>query len=409
MPTAPDPFDEFLREIDPLMQLQQSYSKRSVVLMGKLDIACIAVKCGKTWANVSGKAVLRAYAGESGTQFARIAQLPEIVAFEGHMPAKEVNSLIADLKDSWVLRCENVRLTTGGRNYNWRLPYLIKAPDPGWQREFALHGYGPDLSSLLSGSSLQKIDTDLRHCTSFDGFDGLCARLHLPHRRDNLTSSFQLSAELPALVFSAQLRLTDWSFDVMIHDFGVPPHVTVEWLPQHEMQQISRDRISWADDPDVPRIVSIPISYDAQKAKVTLWRGELRADVVTVNLGLGNDEPSDFEPLEFEREEPTAPDFATKEVCQQEIVRQTPLKLPRYRSKLKRGILLYLMTHGPSTDEEVCFGLDVGELVEPTSSFNKNRDPQFFEHIYKDERRKHSIEVQIDKVRTDMRKVGIKV
>ena len=351
MTTSPDPFDEFLRQIDPLMQVQQGYSKRSVVLMGKLDIACIAVKCGNAWTAISAKAVLRACPRESGTQLAKIVQLPEIVAFEGHMPAKEVNSLTADLKDSWVLRCENVRLTTGGRNYNWRLPHLIKASNRAWEREFALHGYGPDLSSLLSGSTLQKIDRGLRLCTpAFDGFDGLRARLDFPARRDNLTSSLQLSAELPAIVFNTDLRLPDWNCDVSIYDLGVPPDVTVEWLPQHELQRISHARISWADDPDVPRIVSIPITYDSEKAKVTLWRGELRADVVTVNLDLGNREPSDFEPLKFEREEPTAFDLMPRGSARKNVPARS-FRGPNYGELYRISLL---ENPPPPHEESVC-------------------------------------------------------
>jgi hypothetical protein len=181
---------------------------------------------------------------------------------------------------------------------------------------------------------------------------------------------------------------------VSIYDFGVPPDVTVEWLPQHELQRTSDDQISWADDPDVGRIVSIPITYDSEKAKVTLWRGELRADVVTVNLGLGNDEPADFEPLEFEREEPTAPDFALRKLG---IMPETPTgfdpgtgESPKQkrpgplfpRSRLAQITQELLLKKRDATAREICGLLDEQARVRLPKTWKNDPNDRSFEDAY---------------------------
>jgi hypothetical protein len=192
-------------------------------------------------------------------------------------------------------------------------PFVIKSSNSRWRRAFALHGNGPTLSSLLSYSALQEMDSQLRSRTpAFSGFDGLCAKLGLPARQSNLTWSFQLSAELPAYVVAAEFEPSEWALLVTIGGYGAP-HLMVEWLPQHELQRVPDD---WIVEPVAEHFLKIEVRTNSTAAKLILSFGELQADVSTVDLDtvdfhLGGTDP--FQ-LAVVPEEPAVPDFATSEV-----------------------------------------------------------------------------------------------
>jgi hypothetical protein len=77
----------------------------------------------------------------------------------------------------------------------------------------------------------------------------------------------------------------------------------------------------------------------------------------------------------------------------------------RYRSAIKRAILVCLTQNPNATDLEVCRGLDADGAELPTAwSLGKNRS---FEIVYKNEATRGRIESMISKVRADLRKNGI--
>ncbi len=303
MPPSPE-LDEFLRKLAPLLQSTKfPHDPESESVYQSLGFSCIAVRHGSEWVLVSGKAVLKIDPCPTEAGLKRVAASEDIVALKGRIPASEFNGLMANLRDSWVLKREKIRLTAGGvGGYSWRLSYLVSGflRSSWWTREFALCGNGPDLSKLLDHSTLQQID-------------GLCAKLKLPFQRINLTSSFQVSAELPAIlteVWWARRKGRIGDLIIYFSSFGVP-ELRVEWLPQDKRERIPADfiekNLDFKDqlelEEDIPgtyNFVSIQAEDGARAAKLILYFGELQAVVSRVDF-LGC---RDTRELDVVREEP---------------------------------------------------------------------------------------------------------
>jgi hypothetical protein len=279
---------------------------------------------------------------------------------------------------------------------------LLSDADMVWDRPFALCGNGPNPLSLLSDRTLQNIDSQLRSSTpAFNGFDGLCAYLALPIRQRNLTSSFQVLAQLPAAFHLVGFE--KHALEIYIECLGAPD-LMVEWLPAHKLQRVPPDWISKppSKHPTPTHYVSIAVPhYYAQAAKLILFFGELQAHAGTVALPIFGVHPKDGDPLLDLEEEPTVPDFATRELRNQEHPKLT------YRSEIKRAILVLLTQNPRATDLEICRGLDADGVVELPDGWKKNREDRLFKEAYMDSKLRHKIEIQISKVRAEMRKLGI--
>ena len=307
--------------------------------------------------------------------------LDDIVALEGRMPAEELKGLLADLRNSWVLKRENIRLTTErSRAYDWRLPrvttplcrkrmmdWLAEKILPfGWRfisgfKDFVLAGNGPDHSSLLSYSTLQEIDRQLRLSTpAFNGFDGLCAHLRLPARRSNLRSSFQILVELPAAVFGVWLEKAAMSVEVFCRGL---PDLMVEWLPCHELQRFQSE---WIVEPPFLRgaVIAVPRSW--QGARLILSFGELQANVSVVEAPF-LESYNKLRRLHFVQEDPTVSDFATEEASNQEYGRRTPTDREKHSKPdpwvLKRRKIIE--QHPEMSGEELCVEFDIAKIPLP--------------------------------------------
>jgi hypothetical protein len=283
MPTQPDRFEEFLRKVDPLMQ--------SPPLYRSLEFACVAVRRDGEWILVSGRAVLSTEACSHRALISPILCVKELLALSGRIRAETVNNLVANLRDSWVIKglgAENVRLAAEiARSYDWSLP-AVHSIDKSWNsssrwgRAFALYGNGPDLSSHLSYSAWQEIDSQLRRSTpAFSGFDALCSKLELPAHRSNLRSSFYLSAELPARFVGIQTDPAGSTLDIDIECVGWPD-LMIDWLPQHDFQRVPAgwEREATADH----HHVSLAVPGGATKADLILSFAELDADTKTLEI-----------------------------------------------------------------------------------------------------------------------------
>jgi hypothetical protein len=414
MLTPPDKFDEFLRQIAPLIQSPPLYES--------LEFACVAARHGSEWILISGKAVLSTGPCAAETQIVPVVKLQEIVALQGRIPAKRVNDLVAKLRDSWVVRNLkgiSVRLTAEGKGcYSWGLPEVIPAdkswnPSSRWYRALALNGNGPDPSSLLSYSTLREIDSQLHSGKpAYNGFDRLCDQLGLPVRQSNLTSSFQVSAELPARVLRVDQDRAKWALEIFIEFLG-EPDLKVDWIPQPGLERVPS---GWTRVPrnDVdPMVLNIP--DDATTADLILKFGEHEADVSRVEISdvyldrggtiirvaPGYPGEPDHISLKVVHKEPTVPDLPTRELRNQ--------KLPklRYRSEIKRAILVLLTQAPRATDLEICRGLDADGAVGLPDGWKKGREDRLFMKAYRDRELRHKIEIQISKVRVEMRKIGI--
>ncbi|HEV3277204.1 MAG TPA: hypothetical protein VG860_10350 [Terriglobia bacterium] len=81
--------------------------------------------------------------------------------------------------------------------------------------------------------------------------------------------------------------------------------------------------------------------------------------------------------------------------------------LSKYRSELKRGILMQLIQHPDASDLEICRGLDADGAVELPADLKKGAGDRSFHEAYMDKSRRHRIEITISKVRADLRELGL--
>jgi hypothetical protein len=84
----------------------------------------------------------------------------------------------------------------------------------------------------------------------------------------------------------------------------------------------------------------------------------------------------------------------------------TPL-LSKYRSELKRGILIQLTQNPGATDLEVCRGLDADASVELPEGWKVKAGDRLFAEAYRDPKIRHKIEIAISRIRTDLRNQGL--
>jgi hypothetical protein len=343
--------------------------KKPPPLYESLEFACVAARHGSEWILISGKAVLSTGACPPEAQIVPVVKLQDIIALQGRIPAEGVDDLIANLRDFWVVRDLkgiNVRLTAkGAGDYSWRPPGVIRrssndwtiVQSSAWKRAFTLCGNGPDRSSLPSYSTLQEIDSQLRSSTpAFNGFDGLCGKLGLPVRRSNLTSSFQVSAELPAWILGVNFEPSERALQIGILCDG-SPDLMVEWLPQHEFQRVPSGRIRDSTH-DTP-LISFAVPGDSTAAELILAFGELQADVAKVDL----------RPWKLRRiihttqlwvmraMDTPVPDLATRKAPNQKLPNLT------YHSEIKRAIQALLIRNVDASDLQICRGLDARDLL----------------------------------------------
>ena len=81
--------------------------------------------------------------------------------------------------------------------------------------------------------------------------------------------------------------------------------------------------------------------------------------------------------------------------------------LSKYRSAVKRAILIQLTQNPRATDSEICRGLDADGSVELPEGWRVRPQDRLFFDAYSDAGRKHNVETAISKVRQDLRKKGL--
>jgi serine/threonine protein kinase len=275
MPTQTASLDDFLLKIEPLLEsLYQS-----------LDFACVALTRGTECILVSGEAVLCTERVESAAGIRPIIQANELIAYQGRIGAEKIKQLIDNLRGAWVIRglpVNNVRLAEEGTSlYSWTIPAVFSIPHASrWKRAFIVSGTGPNISSLLDYPAWQEIDNGLRRGTpQYNGFDGLCGKLGLTARRNNLSSaSFQISAELPARFDAVYTDSAKGSLEIRVRCLDNPT-LMIEWLPQHDFQTVH-----WqpSGDGDLHHI-SVPLRSSAERAELMLSFAAIEAADTTIH------------------------------------------------------------------------------------------------------------------------------
>jgi hypothetical protein len=284
-------------------------------------------------------------------------------------------------------------------------------------------------------SNLEAIDRQLGGGSH--GINGFCRELGLPYRQGNLATSFQVSAELPAMLISAS-----WSkgvLDLVIESLG-SPRVTIEWLPQHELQGVP---VNWdAENREIvgktQALASLPVPIGSTAAKLILSFGELQAEAITIDLSSPRFDlesqlikQSQLVKLYDVAEVPVLPDSGCiegqdqqpspavetrKGHSQQQTTdsatseaggRRNPRKLRRYRSEVKKAIFWQLFQNPKATNIQICQGLDA-DGASPPEGYKDDPDHRFYEKAYEgtDEGLKHYIQNSIDEVKADLRLIG---
>ena len=226
---------------------------------------------------------------DSNATIVPMVQASELIAYSGQIRADKVGHLVDNLRRSWVLRAPpaiDVRLVDEGATpYSWTMPAVYSISPPSqWKRAFCVSGSGPNVSSLLDYSAWQEIDTELRRSgPPFNGVDGLCGKLGLPLRRNNLASSwFQISAELPARFEAVQTDSTKSRLEIGFRCRGTPD-LLIEWLPQHEVSGVER-KWKHGNERDLHN-VSVAIPRGAERVELMLSFGNIEAaDATTFDV-----------------------------------------------------------------------------------------------------------------------------
>ncbi len=81
--------------------------------------------------------------------------------------------------------------------------------------------------------------------------------------------------------------------------------------------------------------------------------------------------------------------------------------LLKYRSQLKRAILIQLAQNPRATDLEICRGLDADGSVELPQGWRGKSTDRGFLDAYSDASRRHNVETAISRVRRDLRQQGL--
>jgi hypothetical protein len=81
--------------------------------------------------------------------------------------------------------------------------------------------------------------------------------------------------------------------------------------------------------------------------------------------------------------------------------------LNKYRSEIKRAILIQLTKNPRASDLEICRALDADGAAELPKTWKSTLGDRLFVHAYRDNSRRHLIEIAISRVRADLRKQGL--
>lgn len=239
-------------------------------MYGWLELACVAVKVGSDWILLSGRALLRTKPCPPTGGLTPLVHLNELVAVSGSTPALTIEDLIGLLKDSWVI--EGVRdypirlIPEKAPQYRWNAPMVYSLSQQS--RMLAVKWGGFNLIDSITHMDWDEIDSRLRQGTpGFNGFDALCEKLGLAARHNNLTSSFEVAAELPARFVAVDVDPEKRSIETDIEYEG-SPDLMIEWLPQHDLKRI---RQVWQPDGGpIVRHISVAIPEDAVEADLAL-------------------------------------------------------------------------------------------------------------------------------------------
>jgi hypothetical protein len=446
MPTQPAKFAEFFRQLAPLMPIYRS-----------IEFACVAARRGKEWILISGKTVLSTEPCASEAQILPEVTLEDVVALKGCIPAERISDLVRNLRESYVVRNLigiDIRLAAkGALAYIWQEPKVIESMSRSklWGRALALKGCYPYLQSLRSDYNLEKINLDLYSSTSpYNGFDGLCDKLGLPARLNNLTSllRFQVSAELPAWV--TKVGFAKRTKGIYFNCLGTPDLKVKGW-PRPGVERIPDT--SWVREPsNMACRAPLLIPDGADAADLILSFGELQADVATIELeplysdkyregelqyfpvkheALKDDEDicelrkmqelvkgkDELIPREVVQKEPPLSDLATRATANQQQPADSATsdarsqrKLPKfrtYRSKLKRAILQQFLANPKATNVEICQGLDEDGAA-PPKGYKDDPERCFYQKAYEgtDGDLEHYIQNSIGEVKADLRLLG---
>src|SRR2546426_66724 len=290
-----DGLQDFLDKVEPLRKLDVYRS---------MDLACIAARSGPDWILIAGRALLRTIPCAS-PKVSIMVDLRSLRAITGRVPVEEVDKLVSNLRDLWVItglrsQQDSVKLVAGvGQGYSWFKSLIAPTSNPPptipsqWKNAIRLFGYGPDLVSIVTGRFLEEVDGQLlRNDPPYNGLSALCGKLGLLIDRHAARSAFELPAELPASIKRADVISAKRSLHLTLSVVGTP-ELFVEWLPQREAQKAPYYPAVSEDAGECTTEIEIPPGALEAEAKL-LFAGleadriSIRADWENTLLRIGN-------------------------------------------------------------------------------------------------------------------------
>ena len=288
MANEPDPFDDFLRKIDPLMQPSALYQS--------LEFAGVAARTGSKCVLISGRATLSAEPVALGEKIIELADLDDLVALKGRLRAGTINDLITNLREGRVIVdhpslskiCKVSLPSEENSRFSWMQPGVFEGSDrrSRWKKSLTVIGQGPGFYQWLTSAAWDRVDSQLRRGSpGFSNFDALCESFGLSARRGQSTNvSFQISAQLPARFSRIQTDLAKGTLVVDIECLGWP-ELMIDWLPDHDFERVPPGwKVNGAAE---HHHVSLKVPEGAKKANLILAFAELDADTTTVGIEQG--------------------------------------------------------------------------------------------------------------------------
>jgi len=85
----------------------------------------------------------------------------------------------------------------------------------------------------------------------------------------------------------------------------------------------------------------------------------------------------------------------------------TDFRIPRYRSPLKRAILMQFLTNPTASDVDICHGLDDDENINLPDDWKIRAEDRLFSQAYKYHKTKRRMQIAFSKIRVDLREKAL--
>jgi hypothetical protein len=202
--------------------------------------------------------------------------------------------------------------------------------------------------------------------------------------------------ELSAKDFEELVLWKTWRMPVLIHMYpagNTRYDATTAWSREGESRTM---QFLEARSSRFVEFLEIALSHMAGDAHVRVAQSKENSQILRKRDSV--ELPFNFQP---------GPDTYDKQGSERSRGARSGSLMSRYRSELKRGILMQLAQKPNATDLEICRGLDADGGVEVPPRWKARVGDRLFAQSYLNLGTRHKIEIAISKVRADLRNHGL--